>query len=108
MTDTTKLGPWIRRFLLEHLVAERNLARNTQHSYRDTLALMLPFIAARARKQLDQLTVDDISVELVQLFLQDLEQKRGCSMSTRNQRLAVIHAMARFIATKSPQHIEWC
>ena len=28
MTDTTKLGPWIRQFLLEHLVAERNLARN--------------------------------------------------------------------------------
>ena len=29
MTDET-LGPWIRRFLLEHVVAERNLARNTQ------------------------------------------------------------------------------
>src|SRR5919204_561015 len=26
MTDTTKLGPWVRRFLLEHLVAERTLA----------------------------------------------------------------------------------
>jgi hypothetical protein len=29
----------VRRFLLEHLVAERNLARNTQRSYRDTLGL---------------------------------------------------------------------
>lgn len=38
MTDTTKFGPWVRRFLLEHLVSERNLARNTQRSYRDTLA----------------------------------------------------------------------
>jgi integrase/recombinase XerD len=36
MTDTARLGPWVRRFLLEHLVGERNLARNTQHSYRDT------------------------------------------------------------------------
>src|SRR5215468_3628112 len=38
MSDYTLLGPWIRRFLLEHIVAERNLARNTQHSYRDALA----------------------------------------------------------------------
>jgi hypothetical protein len=30
MTDATKLGPWVRRFLLEYLVGERNLARNTQ------------------------------------------------------------------------------
>ena len=35
MNDKILLGPWVRRFLLEHLVAERNLARNTQRSYRD-------------------------------------------------------------------------
>ena len=39
MADNAKLGPWVRRFLLEHLVGERNLARNTQRSYRDTLVL---------------------------------------------------------------------
>jgi integrase/recombinase XerD len=95
MTDATKLSPWVRRFLLEHLVGERNLARNTQRSYRDTLALMVPFIAAGIRKQIDQLTVDDISASQVRLFLQDVEQTRGCSVATRNQRLAVVHALAR-------------
>jgi len=30
MTDVAFLGPWVRRFLLEYLVSERNLARNTQ------------------------------------------------------------------------------
>jgi integrase/recombinase XerD len=40
-----QLGPWIRRFLLEHLIKERNLSPNTQRSYRDTLAMLLPFIA---------------------------------------------------------------
>lgn len=43
MKDESLLDPWIRRFLLEHLVAERNLSRNTQASYRDTLKLLLPF-----------------------------------------------------------------
>jgi site-specific recombinase XerD len=108
MTDQTKLGPWVRRFLLEHLVDQRNLARNTQKSYRDTLALLVPFIATKLHKQVDQLTVSDISAEQVRLFLQDLEQTRGCSVTTRNQRLAVVHALARFIGENSPEHIEWC
>jgi integrase/recombinase XerD len=30
MAKTHLLGPWIRRFLLEYVVNERNLARNTQ------------------------------------------------------------------------------
>jgi integrase/recombinase XerD len=33
MTKTSLLGPWVRRFLLEYLVSERNLTRNTQRSY---------------------------------------------------------------------------
>ena len=38
------LAPWLRRFLLEHLIGERNLSRNTQHSYRDALSLTLRFL----------------------------------------------------------------
>ncbi len=41
MHNRLLLGPWIRRFLLEHLIAERNLSHNTQTSYRDTLVLLL-------------------------------------------------------------------
>ena len=55
MRDSGLLGSWVRRFLLEHLIGERNLARNTQHSYRDTLRLLLPFAARRAHKAIDRL-----------------------------------------------------
>jgi site-specific recombinase XerD len=54
MTDET-LCPWIRRFLLEHVFAERNLARNTQHGYRDTLRQLIPFVAKQSRKSVDRL-----------------------------------------------------
>jgi integrase/recombinase XerD len=108
MTDPTPLGPWVRRFLLEHLVGERNLARNTQRSYRDALVLLLPFIADYVHKAVDQLQIDDITAEHVRLFLHDLEQRRQCSVTTRNQRLAAIHALARFIGQRSPEHIAWC
>ncbi len=108
MDNTTLLGTWIRRFLLEHLVAERNLALNTQRSYRDTLVLLIPFVAKKAGKAVDRLSVLDMSAELIRFFLADLETSRRCAIVTRNQRLAAIHALARFVGEHSPEHIAWC
>ena len=72
MNDRTLVGPWIRRFLLEHLVAERNLARNTQASYRDTLTLLLPFAKERTKIPIDRLAIEDLSSDIIIQFL-----KRG-------------------------------
>lgn len=107
MRNTGLLGPWIRRFLLEHLVTERNLSRNTQRSYRDTFALLIPFVGAKLHKPIDQLSVTDLSSEKVRAFLADLEKIRGCSISTRNQRLAAVHSLARFVALHCPEYIGW-
>ena len=108
MNDLTLLGSWVRRFLLEHLVSERNLARNTQCSYRDALTLLIPFVAGKLHHSVDRLTLVEISADLVRLFLVDLEQSRHCTIATRNQRLAAIHALARFVGEHSPEHITWC
>ncbi len=108
MTNSASLGPWVRRFLLEHVVGERNLAINTQKSYRDTLRLLLPYVSRKNRKPIDRLTVNDLSPSMVRSFLSHLEQKRNCTISTRNQRLGALHALARFIGLHSPEHIDWC
>jgi integrase/recombinase XerD len=103
VADRSSLGPWVRRFLLEHLVGERNLSKNTQQSYRDTLCLLLPFAAARVKKAVDRLTVDDLTVDAVRAFLSHLEKNRRCSVTTRNQRLAAIHALIRFNRRAEPR-----
>lgn len=107
MSDSPKLGPWIRRFLLEHVISERNLSRGTQRSYRDTLRLLIPFIARQVRKRIDELDVTHVSADSVLKFLAYLEGDRKCAISTRNQRLAAIHSLARFIAVHSPEHLAW-
>jgi len=108
MKDDTLLGPWVRRFLLEHLVAERNLSRNTQASYRDTLALVLPFASKHGGGAIDRMAVEDLTPSIVRQFLNHLEQDRQCSGVTRNQRLATIRSLARFIGMRSPAHVAWC
>jgi integrase/recombinase XerD len=108
MRDDAAIGPWVRRFLLEYLISERNLAHNTQASYRDTLVLLLPFLSKAQQKAVDRLLVDDFSPSVVRSFLDYLEKERRCSSATRNLRLATIHSLAKFIATRSPEHVAWC
>jgi integrase/recombinase XerD len=107
MNNKTLMGPWIRRFLLEHLVSERNLSRNTQASYRDTLTLLLPFASEHSGRAIDRMTVEDLTPAIVRKFLDHVEYVRGCSGVTRNHRLATIHSLAKFIGMRSPLHIAW-
>jgi hypothetical protein len=51
MKDESLLGPWVRRFLLEHLVAERNLSHNTQASYRDSRPMTAKGLNGTQRRQ---------------------------------------------------------
>lgn len=108
MNDRNLLGPWIRRFLLEHMMAERNFSLNTQASYRDTLTLLLPFVAKFGDHAIDRMTVEDLSPAIVRQFLDHIERDRNCSGATRNLRLSAIHSLARFIGMHSPVHLSWC
>lgn len=108
MRDFVILGPWLRRFLCEHIVTERNLAQNTRKSYRDTFSLLLPFVSGKLRKPVERLSVRDLTSRHVLQFLAYLEEDRGCSAQTRNQRLAAIRAFARFVGSRDPAHVEWC
>jgi integrase/recombinase XerD len=108
MADLALLSPWVRRFLMDHLIGERNLSSNTQKSYRDTLRMLLPFVAREAGKSIDRLEVLDLSSARMRAFLSELEEKRKCGPATRNQRLAGIHSLARFIGLHSPEHLQWC
>jgi len=49
-----------------------------------------------------------IGRELIYDFLFWIENERKCSVSTRNQRLAAIHAFFRFVQTEAPQMLLQC
>ncbi len=108
MKNSSALGSWIRRFLLEYLVGERNLAHNSQQSYRDAVRLLVVFVAAKTHKKVDELLIPDIDADLLRAFLRHIEEKRKCSIASRNQRLAAIHALAGFIAERCPEYLDWC
>lgn len=107
-SSQNRLGPWLQRFLTEHVVSERNLAVNTQKSYRDSFTLLLPFLGKKLNKSVDRLNVEDITSETVLEFLAHLEKDRGCSAQTRNLRLTAIRAFARYVGSREILLVGWC
>jgi site-specific recombinase XerD len=100
------MGSYIRRFLLEHVIADRNLSRNTQCNYRDAIRLLLRFMTDRHRIDPADLTVEHVTAEVVREFLQHLEQARKNTAATLNQRVTVIHSLFRFIGRHVPELVE--
>ena len=55
-----------------------------------------------------QLDLDALTPDVIVAFLHDREQARRNRASTRNVRLAAIHAFFRFVASVHPEQLEQC
>ena len=106
MVNTHLIGPFVRRFLLEEVGVDRNLSVNTQRSYRDALRLLFLFMAERYATEPTQVTVEQLTADVVKSFLAYLEEERGNAIDTRNLRLTAIHSLFRFVARRIPELIE--
>lgn len=104
----TLLAQALRSFFSEHLPSVRGSSRHTVTSYRDAFALLLRFLAARLKRLVVGLDLPDLTPDSLIAFLDHLERTRGNSSATRNARLAAIHAFARYIASRHPEHLEAC
>ena len=102
------LGRALRGFLADELPRTRGLSRHTVLSYRDSLKLLLQFLAARHRRSAAELDFSDMAPEHLLAFLAHLETERGNCAATRNVRLAAVHAFARYAAGRHPEHLELC
>lgn len=98
----------LRDFFADHLPRLRGMSPHTIHSYRDSLSLLLRYLATRGSKPVVELDIEDIQPRLVIDFLQHLETKRRNTPATRNVRLAAIHSFFRHVATRQPEQLECC
>jgi site-specific recombinase XerD len=67
---------------------------------------LLRFLASNQKRQVSDLDLDDIDPDRVVEFLVHLEQERHNSVTTRNVRLAAIHAFLRYVGAHHPDQIE--
>ena len=84
-------------FFTRYLPGQRGLSVNTIKAYRDTFILVFRFLAQHDRLKPEKLSFDQFDRKMVERFLTWLEEEKNCAASTRNQRLAAIHAFIRYI-----------
>jgi len=97
---------YLTDFMIKYLTEERGCSANTVNAYRDTIVLLLIYFKEQTGIAADKLTFKDITKERIISYLEWLEKQRNCCASTRNARLAAIHAFFRFLQYRSPEQME--
>jgi integrase/recombinase XerD len=100
----SSLASALRAFLTDYLPQQRALSLHTLHSYRDSLKLLVQFVAGK-KADPGQLTMEQVTYERVMAFLLHLETTRNNQVSTRNVRLSAIRSFFRFVGVHYPEHL---
>jgi site-specific recombinase XerD len=96
----------LRRFFA-HLRATQDASLHTIAAYRDTLKLLLHFIAKERRTSIDRIGFDTFCPETILAFLEHLQKERRNTTHTRNARLAAIRTFVRFCLPElAPDYVE--
>jgi integrase/recombinase XerD len=100
----TALAPTLQAFFTDRLAGQRGASPHTIAGYRDTWRLLLRFAAQRTGRSPCRLDITDLDAPLIAAFLDHLEQGRGNSPRTRNNRLAAIRSLFAWAALRHPEH----
>jgi len=96
----SSLFPLIHDYLKIYLPKQRKVSPNTVRSYREALELLVDFVKEHKSIPLVDVTFEMLTAEMILSFLDYLESERGCSVSTRNNRLAAIRAFIHYAADR--------
>lgn len=101
-----QLATALHDYFVDYLPRLRGMSPNTIESYRDSLVLLLRFLASHRRRSVSSLEFDSIDPAGIIDFLDHLERQRKNCAATRNVRLSAIHAFFRYVASQHPDRLE--
>ena len=108
MSTSPLLGQLLHSSFLDHLITLKGLRPTSVRSYRDTVRLFLVFVATDKGCKITRLSLADLTFERVAGFLRHLEQDRSNHIRTRNQRLAALHTLFEYLASRAPEVLGTC
>lgn len=94
----TKLFDTTKKFLNVYLPQIRSRSPHTVQSYKDAINLFESYLEEAKGIVLEQVIASEFNQGNIIKFLEWLEKERGCTETTRNQRLVCIRAFCRFLS----------
>lgn len=98
-------GECVSTYLTMYLPGEAGLSENTIAAYSYTFQLILQYAEEKCGLIAEKITFRNFNAEFVVGFLSWLENERGCSIATRNQRLTSIRAFATYARKRNPGYL---
>jgi site-specific recombinase XerD len=92
----------IQLFFTDRLLKQLGVSPHTVAAYRDAFRLLLQFSSERLGRAPSALRIEDLDATFLTKFLDHLEEVRGNSTRTRNNRLAAIHAFFQYVSISEP------
>lgn len=105
MISPLSLGSVLHGFFENYLKVQKGLRPNSIKTYRDAIQMLLQFVAAKTRRGLARLALDDLTPERVEQFLDHLETARGNHIRSRNNRLTALRVFFEYIGTRNPERL---
>lgn len=99
---------FVRDFLLDYLPNRKGCSENTILSYKGALNLFVTFMKDEKGITPISLKLESVNTDVISEFLNWLENVRGCSASTRNQRLMALRSFFEFVGEKDISNMSLC
>ncbi len=103
--NPTDFARYLTAFFTTYLSAQKNVSKNTVYAYRDTFKLLLNYCRDVKGIAIENISFTVLTAQMITQFLDWLEDKRKCSIPTRNQRLASIRSFFRYVQGEEPAGI---
>ena len=106
--ETTDFAKYLSAFLTKYLAGERNFSPNTILAYKDTFVRFINFMKERKNIEVQNLTLECITKDIVIEFLDWIQESRHCCNATRNYRLAALRSFFIYLQYENPERMyEW-
>ena len=101
-------GEYLSEYFLKYISRQTGYSINTIKSYRDTFTIFLRYLKGELKIKPEKLSFEKMSKKMIEEFMIWLEEDKKYSVSTRNQRLAAIHAFFRYVQIEAPENLNLC
>lgn len=106
--DNLTFSNVLEKFFKTYLPGEVGASSNSIRSYRDTFMLFFEYMDSTNKVKPDKISLSHFKKEEILLFLKWLEEIKGNSVSTRNQRLSAIRSFCNLVMFTCPEYVRNC
>ena len=108
MIKPTDFARALSCYFFEYLPMQKGLSENTINSYRDSMSVFLSYCENERHLKREKIEIKDLNCELVEGFLDWLEQEKGNLTATRNQRRIALNTFFKYLQYESPEYVLLC